>query len=80
MRDAVALTRDEDANGPQLIAYLIADGEPPSSDELRQHLKGWLPEYMIPSLLVFLPTFPLTPSGKIDRGALPSPDDYRSEL
>ncbi|RYG33087.1 MAG: methyltransferase domain-containing protein, partial [Burkholderiales bacterium] len=44
-----------------------------SVDDLRAHLRGMLPEYMVPSTFVMLGAFPLTPNGKIDRKALPRP-------
>jgi amino acid adenylation domain-containing protein/FkbM family methyltransferase len=50
-----------------------------SSGELRRSLSERLPEHMIPSSYVFLDSFPLTPSGKIDRKALPSPAEARAE-
>jgi len=55
--------------GDRLVAWIVADGEA----DLREHLKGRLPEYMVPSVFVVLDSFPLTPSGKVDRKALPEP-------
>ena len=46
--------------------------------ELQDHLRRSLPDYMVPSALVLIGSWPLTPSGKIDRRALPAPD-RRSE-
>jgi hypothetical protein len=42
--------------------------------ELKSFLKERLPEYMVPSAFKSLEAFPLTPSGKVDRGALPAPE------
>jgi len=46
---------------------------------LRAHLRDKLPEFMVPSAFVQLEKMPLTPNGKIDRGALPAPDRARHE-
>jgi amino acid adenylation domain-containing protein/non-ribosomal peptide synthase protein (TIGR01720 family) len=53
----------------QLIAYLVSPTHPTTSD-LRSFLAHTLPTYMIPAAFVTLPTFPLTPSGKLDRRSL----------
>ncbi|MFI1972217.1 amino acid adenylation domain-containing protein [Streptomyces cinnamoneus] len=57
-----------------LAAYLVAVGEPPAPGELREYLALRLPTPMVPSSYVFLPEFPLTDTGKVDRKALPLPD------
>jgi amino acid adenylation domain-containing protein len=72
VREAVAVARDDSHGDKRLVAYVVA-GEPEIGD-LRAHLRAKLPEYMIPGAFVMLSELPLTPSGKLDRLALPSPD------
>jgi amino acid adenylation domain-containing protein len=69
---AAAVAAREGEGDKRLVAYVIA-GESASFGELRRHLRSLLPEYMVPAVFVFLETFPLTPSGKVDRKALPAP-------
>ncbi len=57
----------------RLVAYVVARGEPPALDALREALGGRLPAYMLPEALVVLEAIPLTPNGKVDRRALPAP-------
>jgi aspartate racemase len=66
----------QDAPGSQrLVAYLVAGQQPvPPTSELRAFLHDQLPEYMIPAAYVWLAAFPLTANGKVDRRALPAPD------
>ncbi|MEO4048127.1 amino acid adenylation domain-containing protein [Pseudomonas sp. CAU 1711] len=73
VRQALALVREDSPGDKRLVAYLVAQGEPPHDDALRAHLKQSLPDYMLPAALVWLDTLPLTPGGKLERKALPAP-------
>jgi acyl carrier protein len=71
--------------GPQLpekrlVAYVVPRQEEVSAHELRRFVKAKLPAYMVPSAFVFLDRLPLTPNRKIDRKALPAPDQRRPDL
>ncbi len=74
VQGAVVVARPDVSGSQQLIAYLIANNEAPTASTLPSYLKESLPAYMIPSMFVWLDSFPLTPSGKIDRKVLPEPD------
>ncbi|HEX2091054.1 MAG TPA: phosphopantetheine-binding protein, partial [Longimicrobiaceae bacterium] len=78
VREAVVLARGDAPGERRLVGYVVPQG-PLSATELREHLRGYLPEYMVPGALVFLGTLPLTPSGKLDRQALPRPDHIEEE-
>ncbi|MCP4221373.1 MAG: non-ribosomal peptide synthetase, partial [bacterium] len=57
-----------------LCAYVVSgDKETFAPNRLREHLGRLLPEYMIPAYFVHMEAFPLTPTGKLDRRALPLP-------
>src|SRR5579871_518387 len=74
VRDAIVLAREDVPGAKRLAAYLMGSPGTLSAGALREHLKGKLPEYMLPSAFVFLEAFPLSPSGKVDRKALPAPE------
>ncbi len=74
VQSCVVLAREDRPGDKQLVAYFVArEGKPSEVEELRDFLKGGLPEYMIPAKFIHLDSFPLTPNGKIDRKALPAP-------
>lgn len=74
VRECVVLAPRDESGARQVVAYCVpAPGATLSPAELREHLRDRLPEYMVPSVVVPLERFPLTPNGKLDRGALPVP-------
>ncbi|MGZ4317494.1 MAG: non-ribosomal peptide synthetase, partial [Gaiellaceae bacterium] len=73
---AVCVARD-DGSGAELVAYIVPSASPVSGAQLRRQLSEHLPAYMVPSAIVSLQAFPLTPNGKIDRKALPAPTRER---
>ena len=69
-----AVLREESSGVQRLVAYVSPGaGAPASASALRAFLLEKLPEYMVPAAIVEMPVLPLTPAGKIDRRALPSP-------
>jgi amino acid adenylation domain-containing protein len=78
----VAVTAREDARGEKrLVAYILPrQHQSPTTTELRRHLQKRLPDYMLPAVFVTVESMPLTETGKIDRSALPAPEEARPEL
>jgi amino acid adenylation domain-containing protein len=73
--DAVVLARPDAAGQRRLVAWVV----PPPTSPLRPWLEQRLPEPLIPAAFVGLDAFPLTPNGKVDRRALPDPEEPRHE-
>ena len=78
---AVVSAHPTAAGEAQLIAHVIPRaGLIGKAENLRRALRKNLPGYMIPAHFIFLDQFPLTPHGKIDREALPSPPDPKQKV
>ena len=73
IRDAVVVAREDHENDKRLVAYVIAEpGSARDGSAIRAALGASLPDFLVPSHVVFLDAFPLTPNNKIDRRALPA--------
>ncbi|NEN81312.1 non-ribosomal peptide synthase/polyketide synthase [Paenibacillus elgii] len=75
VQTAVVIAREDETGQKQLAAYYTSD-RPLSPDELKAKLVKELPGYMIPAYLMQVEQMPLTPNGKIDRKALPAPEEF----
>lgn len=81
VQEAVVSLVGEAPDEQRLVAYVALDPEQPATPaEMRRFTQQYLPDHMAPSFFVVLERMPLTPSGKIDRNALPSPDPSRREV
>jgi amino acid adenylation domain-containing protein len=78
--EAVVLAREDRPGDRRLVAYVVPRPEHASvNGELRLFLKDNLPAHMVPSAFLVLPRLPLAPSGKVDRRALPAPEEAPAE-
>nr|QEO74682.1 condensation domain-containing protein [uncultured bacterium] len=79
VRESVVVAREDDRGSTRLVAYVVANNGDLQTAELRNYMKQRLSEYMVPSAIVRLEAFPLTPNGKLDRKALPAPNGVDTE-
>lgn len=75
VQGAVVIAREDRPGDKRLVGYVVpAPGSALAPSALRSELEARLPAYMVPSAFVFLERFPLGPTGKVDRKALPAPE------
>ena len=78
---AVVLLREDRPGDKRLVGYVSPlAGQELAASELQQLLRGRLPDFMVPSALVVLERMPLNANGKIDRKALPAPEQRTDEV
>lgn len=70
--ETVVIVREDQPGDKRLVAYVVGDG---NVDAWREYLKAKLPSYMVPSGFVAMEAIPLTANGKVDREALPMPEE-----
>ena len=75
LSQSVVIAREDGSRPKQIIGYVVpAGGQSVSGSDLRSYLAERLPDYMVPAAIMPLSALPLTPTGKLDRNALPAPD------
>ncbi|MCY8377326.1 amino acid adenylation domain-containing protein [Bacillus inaquosorum] len=77
VKEAAVLARDVSAEEKELVAYIVPE-KGNNLPNLYRHLAGTLPPYMIPATITNISRMPLTSSGKLDRSALPEPENNTS--
>jgi hypothetical protein len=79
--EAAVVARPGPGGEQRLVAYVVgrAGHTVPSAGGLREHLRGFLPDYMIPTAFVPIERLPLTPNGKVNRRELPDPQLVEAE-
>ena len=76
VRQCTVIARANGTDDQQVVAYAVLDRQQATTtDALKQALKDRLPDYMVPTAIVELAKIPLTPNGKVDRKALPAPEE-----
>jgi amino acid adenylation domain-containing protein/non-ribosomal peptide synthase protein (TIGR01720 family) len=74
IKEAVVIVREDPPGDKRLVAYVVGDG---NVGAWREYLKAKLPSYMVPSGFVMMESIPLTANGKVDREALPIPEEKK---
>ncbi len=81
VKEAVVVAREDQSQDKRLAAYIVAEDQAELLvSEVRRGLRSLLPDYMVPSAIVKLDKMPVTANGKVDRRALPEPDQSRPDL
>ncbi len=78
VKECVVVAREDQPGDQRLVAYVVCcsrtSNDSDLEEQLKETLRGRLPEYMVPAHILFLDRMPLSANGKLDRKALPAPD------
>jgi hypothetical protein len=81
VREAVVVVRHDNVGTSRLTGYVVMNlDRDVDATELRRHLEARLPKYMVPTMFIAIDHLPRVQSGKLDRGALPTPPQVRPDL
>jgi amino acid adenylation domain-containing protein len=78
VKDVVVVAREDSVGDKRLVAYYTSARSEVGPEQLRRHLSASLPEYMVPAAFVRLEKMPLNTNGKLERKALPLPEENAS--
>ena len=73
--ESVVVAREDEPNDVRIVAYVRYERDPIPETELKSHVRAALPDFMVPAHFVTMQSFPLTPNAKVDRKALPRPEE-----
>jgi natural product biosynthesis luciferase-like monooxygenase protein len=73
--ESVVVAREDEPNDTRIVAYVRYVQDPIPDAELKAHVRSALPDFMVPAHFVAMKSFPLTPNAKVDRKALPRPEE-----
>ena len=80
IKESVVVIREDDSE-KRIVAFVVTEaGIEVTSEEIKNHLREQLPDYMVPQAVVTLEAIPLTRNGKVDRRALPAPDSRARDI
>ncbi|MHB9133662.1 MAG: AMP-binding protein [Armatimonadota bacterium] len=81
VKETIVVARGDGENEQILVAYLVPQADDrPTTRQVQHYLRERLPDYMVPSAIVWLAAMPQTATGKIDRLALPAPERETAEV
>ena len=81
VRQAVVVVREDTPGDKRLVVYVeLQKEQSATAAELKSHVMKQVPAYMVPSAFMLLEKLPLSSNGKVDRRALPAPEQDRSAV